>query len=181
MDLFGFKRRKKEKKEKLEFLLQWQNDLTQMNFVCLTMTEQQLRAMTAQQVKDDLRIIKDCFDIVERTYKPETFFQRLSLLVDKSKHLASLEKYANYSGVRTTNFAGTYNSVMGAYNDLVKWFLIRYHTDVHGPASALKTKKGRLNRYQKWYDSLQGYYCYMNKEHIAYIETEYTRHVLSNQ
>ena len=177
MDLFGFKRRKKERKEKIEFLLKWQNDLTQKNFVTLVMTEQQLKATTVKQANDDLRIIKDCIDIVERTYKPDTFFSRLKLLVEKSKHLASLEKYANFAGIPTTNFTGTYNSVMSAYNDFVKWFLIRYHTDVHGPASALKTRPARLKRYQKWYDSLQEYYPYMKKEHIAYIESEFTKHM----
>jgi hypothetical protein len=176
MDLFGFKRRKKEKKEKLEFLLRWQKTVAPNSPDWLVMTEKQLKDTTAKQALDDLRVTLDCERLCVATSDPDVFFKRLNLWLEKSKHIAILEKYGNFTFIHTAN-----NRVMTDYNDIVKWFLIRYHTDVHGPASALKTKKGRLNRYQKWYDSLQGYYCYMNKEHIAYIETEYARHVLSNQ
>lgn len=178
MGLFGLGKRRKEQKD---FFLQWQKVLMPNGPNRLVMTDQQLKSFTVQQAKDDIRIIQDCYDIVGRTYKPDTFFSRLNLLIDRSKHLSSIEIYANYAGVPTVRFNGTYDRIMRAYNDIVKWFLIRYHTDVHGNASALKTSKARLNRYQKWYDSLQPYYLYMCSEHIDYIETEYKRHMEKNR
>ena len=178
MGLFSFKRRKKEK---IEFLLQWQRAVMLNSPNRLVMTEQQLKSFTSQQVKDDLRIIKDCLALVERTYKPEVFFPRLNLFAEKAKHLASLEKYASRDGVPIDILTRSYNKTVSKYDEMVKWFLIRYHTDVHGTASALKTSKARLNRYQKWYDSLQPYYLYMCSEHIDYIETEYNRHMEKNR
>lgn len=176
MDLFGFKRRKKEKKEKLEFLLRWQKTVAPNSPDWLVMTEKQLKDVTAKQALEDFKITLDCERLCSSTSNPDVFFKRLNLWIEKSKHIATLEKYGNFTMIHDAN-----NRVRTDSDDVVKWFLIRYHTDVHGPASALKTSKARLNRYQKWYDSLQEYYCYMNKDHIDYIETEYSRHIKNNQ
>lgn len=165
MGLFSFKRRKKEK---IEFLLQWQRAVMLNSPNRLVMTEEQLKDMTAKQAIDDLRIVIDCERLCEITLNPDVFFKRLNLWKEKMNHLLTLEKYGNFTMIHTAN-----NRVVTEYNDIVKWFLIRYHTDFCAPASAFKSKKSRLNRYQKWYDSLQKYYCYMTAEHIEYIEERY--------
>ncbi len=161
---------------KNERLLQWQNAIMTDSPDRLIMTEEQLRSATIQQAENDLRIINDSAKLVEKTTKPNVFFSRLNLLIEKAKHLASLEKYISFSG---TSPAMAYNEALRNYNESVQLFLIRYFSETFDKAEAMKTDKGRIGKYQKFYDSLQEYYCYMTKDHIDYIETKYkayTRH-----
>lgn len=159
-----------EKQQRRNRLLQWQRLLMTDSPNELIMTEQQLKSLTAQQASNDLRIIKDCAKLVESTLKPDVFFMRLNLLVEKSKHLASLEPYIPISGASPTE---AYNEVVSNYQEAVKQFLFRYFSDTFDKAEAMKTEKGRIGKYQKFYNSLQEYYSYMNEENIDYIETKY--------
>jgi hypothetical protein len=170
------------KKKAIGFYLGWQKTvMPNCAHDRIVMNYAQLKSATINQVNSDLRIIKDCFGIVERTTKPDTFFPRMALLVEKSDHLASLKEYADYIGMKHNNFAGIKNSVFQCQNEMVMKFLMRYFTEISDKAEAMKTKAGKIGRYQKWHDSLQEYYCYMSKEHIAYIESKYMMHILSNQ
>lgn len=168
---FGQKRRNRE-----EYLLRWQNVITNDSPDRLIMTEAQLRDATNQMATNDLRIINDCIRLVEKTTKPDVFFSRLSLLVEKAKHLLTLGKYTAFLGATPSE---AYRDVVQNRNEAIRQFLIRYFSETFDKAEALKTEKGRLAKYQKWYDSLQEYYCYMTEDHIDYIETKYkayTRH-----
>lgn len=168
MGLFDFLTGKNN--AKTERLLQWQNAIMQDSPNRLIMTEQQLRDATTQQANNDLRIINDCVKLVSQTTKPDVFFTRLNLIVEKLRHLASLEKYLAFSGASPT---AAYNDVMRDYNESIRLFLIRYFSETFDKAEAMKTEKGKIGKYQKFYDSLQEYYCYMTEEHIDYIETKY--------
>lgn len=161
---------KKKSNARKEHLLRWQNVLMTDSPSKLIMTEQQLKVTTVQQAENDLRIIQDCVKLVEKTTKPDVFFMRLNLMVEKAKHLASLEEYINFSGASPT---AAYNEVAQDYYEIVNQFLIRYFSETFDKAEAMKTEKGRTGKYQKFYDSLQEYYCYMSDENIDYIETKY--------
>jgi hypothetical protein len=168
MGLFDFLTRKLNGKN--ERLLQWQNAIMTDSPNRLIMTEEQLKAATIQQANNDLRIINDSASLVEKTTKPDVFFSRLNLLIEKSKHLASLEKYISFSGAPPT---AAYNEALQNYNESIRLFLIQYFSETFDKAEAMKTEKGRIGKYQKFYDSLQIYYQYMTEEHIRYIETKY--------
>ncbi len=158
---------------KKDRLLQWQNVIMTDSPNRLIMTEEQLRSASIQKAKNDLRIINDSASLVEKTTKPDVFFSRLNLLVEKSKHLADLEKYITFSGASLT---ASYNEITQNYNEAIRLFLIRYFSETFDKAEAMKTDKGRIGKYQKFYDSLQEYYCYMTEEHKDYIETKYKAH-----
>lgn len=167
MGLFDFGRKRRDREE---YLLRWQNVITKDSPDRLFMTEAQLRAATNQMANNDLRIINDCIKLVEKTTKPDVFFSRLSLLVEKAKHLLVLGKYTAFLGATPEE---AYRDVVQNYDEAIRQFLIRYFSETFDKAEALKTEKGKIGKYQKWYDSLQVYYCYMNKDHIEYIETKY--------
>ena len=174
MGLFDFFDKKTNVKK--EHLLEWQKVVMPENGNRLMVTEEQLRATTQYIAANDLRIMNDCNDIIQSTLKPDTFFMRLNLLVDKAKHLVLLERYISFSGASPS---AAYNEIVENYQEAIKEFLIRYFLDTFDKAEAMKTTKGRIGKYQKFYDSLQEYYCYMSNENIDYIETKYkayTRH-----
>lgn len=165
-----------EAERKRNELLKWQNIVMPDSPNELIMTEQQLKSISQQQAIDDVRIIKDCLHLVETTLKPDVFFMRLNLLREKSMHLCKLEPYVNISGASP---ADAVKEVEEKYHEAVQQFLIRYFSDTFDKAEAMKTPKGRIGKYQKFYDSLQEYYNYMNEKNIDYIETKYrayTRH-----
>lgn len=168
MGLFDFMKKKGNARK--EYLLHWQNLLMSDSPNKLIMTEQQLKIATIQQAENDLRIIRDCATLVEKTTNPKVFFMRLNLLIEKSKHLTNFEQYIPFSGASPTV---AYHAALQNYNEAINQFLIRYFSETFDKAEALKTEKGRIGKYQKFYDSLQEYYCYMNNEHIDYIETKY--------
>lgn len=151
-------------------LLEWQNLIMQEERTDLIMTEQQLRQFTTQQAQNDLRIINDCARLVQTTTKPDVFFSRLQLLWEKSEHLAKLEKYISFSGASPS---AAFAEVRENHQTAITEFLIRYFSETFDKAEAMKTEKGRIGKYQKFYDSLQDYYRYMNDENIDYIETKY--------
>lgn len=163
--------------EKKERLLRWQKLILTNSPDRLIMTEQQLKAATQQQAENDLRIMNDCYKIVEETIKPDVFFMRLNMLLEKSLRLCSFEQYISFKGA---NPSEAYNEIKTKYQEAIKQFLIRYFSDTFDKAEAMKTEKGRIGKYQKFYDSLQEYYKFMDKENIDYIETKYkayTRHL----
>ena len=168
MALFDFMKKKSNAHK--EYLLQWQNVVMPENGNKLLVTEEQLQATTQYIAANDLRIMNDCNDIIQSTLKPDTFFMRLNLLVDKAKHLAVLERYISFSGASPSS---AYNEMVENYQEAIREFLIRYFSETFDKAEAMKTEKGRIGKYQKFYDSLQEYYCYMNDENIDYIETKY--------
>lgn len=172
MGLFDLLKKKatQNSQSKKDYLLQWQKTVLKDNVNDLLMSEQQLKEVTIQQAENDLRIINDCTRLVETTLKPDVFFMRLNLLVEKSKHLCELEKYITFSGASPT---AAYIEVKNVYNDAISQFLVRYFSDTFDKAENMKTEKGKIGKYQKFYDSLQNYYCYMNEENIDYIETKF--------
>ena len=156
--------------EKRDFLLEWQNTILAEPVNRLIMTEQQLKSSTIQQAENDLRIIKDCIAIVENTTKPDTFFMRLHLMIEKANHLQSFEKYINFYNAIPS---AALDEVSNNYQEAIRLFLIRYFSDTFDKAEKMKTDKGKYNKYKKFYDSLQSYYCYMSSENIDYIETKF--------
>lgn len=144
----------------------------------LIMSEKQLKGMATEAAARDLEIIQDCIRIVGTTTKPDTFFSRLALLIDKADNLRKYEKFISFKGATPSE---AYGQLWEDHQESIHQFLIRYFSDIFDQAEKLKTNKGKLNKYQKFYDSLQPYYNQMNAENIDYIETKYkayTRYLL---
>lgn len=163
------------------YYLEWTDLVMLRNPNRIVLPYPKLQKLTAVQINDDQRIMNDCFAILGKTTKPDTFFSRLDLLVEKAKHLSALANYAKQAGYKPNCLRAISNSASMRYNYVIQMFLNRYFSETANKAESLKTEKARIGRYQKFYDSLQEYYCYMNKDHIDYIETEYARHIKNNQ
>ena len=136
----------------------------------LIMSEKQLKDLATKAAARDLEIIQDCIRIVGSTTKPDTFFSRLALLIDKADNLRKYEKFISFKGASPSE---AYGQLWSDYQESIQRFLIRYFSDVFDQAEKLKTDNGKLNKYQKFYDSLQPYYSQMSADHIDYIETKY--------
>ena len=159
---------------KKQRLLEWQNVVMAQRSDRLVMSEQQLRQASVQQAQNDLRIMNDCKNLVSTTVKPDVFFSRLNLMIEKGTHLQQLERYVSFSGASPT---AALNEIKQDYQEAVRQFLVRYFSDTFDKAEAMKTEKGKQNKYIKFYESLQEYYCYMNDSNKEYVETKYRAYV----
>ena len=159
-DLFG---------KKKKHLLELQEVVLGKKSTRLIMTEKQLISAATASAQRDIEIIQDCVRIVSETKKPDTFFSRFDLLISKSEHLRIYERFIRF----TESPSAAYGQLWNDRQECIGQFLVRYFSDVFDQAEKLKTDKGKLNKYQKFYDSLQPYYEQMNAENIDYIETKY--------
>lgn len=132
-------------------------------------------SIAKQEMQNDIRIVEDCIDILRTTVNPDTFFSRLNLLVEKSKHLSDVGEQIEMKDESVFNL---YKNAVENYQEMCRMFLERYFEDVHIKASELKTTNGKNGRYQKFYDSLQEYYENLDEENINYIEETYKAHYI---
>lgn len=167
MGILGFLTRKKEEKE---YFLAWQNAILDKPVNKLIMSKEELARVTKDKLSNDLRILQDSLEIVENTLNPDTFFSRLNLMVEVSNRL---QKYEPYLYKKPEEHPVLYFQVIQNYQQFVRRFLLRYYSDTYSKIEKLKTNKGKLNRWEKWYESLHVHYCYMNEENIQLIESDY--------
>lgn len=153
------------KSKKKKKLLELQNIVCEDKYNRLMMTEKQLMTAAKQQAQNDLRIIRDCMALLEKTEKPDVFFSRMQLMEDRSQHLMSLEPYMSVNVSPTA----AYNEFKNKQNMCIQLFIERYYAAVERKVDTLKTETAKKNQYHKFYDNLQEYFPKMDKTHIDYI------------
>lgn len=166
MGLFNFGKKKQE----YEYLLKWQNSILDKPIDKLVLSREELLKATQEAVQTDLTKIKDSLQILKTTQNPDTFFHRLNFLIEVSNNLCRYEPHVEIDGKTPTQM---HLQFVAEYQEMIRSFLLRYYSDTYTKAAALKTHKGRVSRFQKWYDSLQEYYCFMNQDNINLIESDY--------
>ncbi len=155
MGLFG-----KSKRE----LLEWQQLLIPGSKK-LVLTENQLRAQTLSVVNRHIQIAQDCVELINTTNKPDTYFERFELLIEKLQLLCCFEKYMKFSSKSPkTNLQNILSNKTNSTNA----FIDRYWNSVNTKAATLKTERGKKNQYDKFFDSLHKYENKMTTESISY-------------
>ena len=161
LDLFGSKKKAE--------LLELQKIVLVNSPNKLILSEAKLKGLAASAAQRDLEIIQDCIRILGSTTKPDTFFSRFALLIEKADHLRIYEKYIKFSVPPSK----AYGELWADRQECINRFLVRYFMETFDKAEAMKTDKGKRNKYQNFYDSLQPYYDQMDADNIDYIETKY--------
>lgn len=155
-----------QQKENRE-LLQWQKVILHDKSNKIIMTRKQLASATKQRADNDLRIIKDCTKIIQETTKPETFFSRYDLLVEKAKDLVEISPYTKLTGADPNE---AYNQIINQKQIAISMFSKKYIEETIKKVNSLKTEKGKNNNYQKAYDNISLYFDQMDDSNIAYIK-----------
>ncbi len=161
-------------KEKEPFLISWQNFLIPESGDKLILSENDLKAATAEQAANAVRIAQDSYDIVKDTTSVETFFGRFDLLNEKLQNLVSLEQYLTFEKSPSELYAEFHSESQ----QLIRYFISRAFAKVYDSADELKTERGKNNRYQKFFDSLQAYDAYLDQETKKYITKMQNEHIV---
>lgn len=164
------KQRQKYKAENNDKLLKLQKLVIENSPDVLTYSGAQLYAIAEEKSANSFRIANECSSILQTTVDPDTFFERLQLFSTHCRSLVDYEEYISFSGATPTEL---YNTLILEKQELIKEFLVRYFTKVDTKANGLKTAKGQLNQYQRFYDSLTPYFSEMDADNIDFIETKY--------
>lgn len=136
----------------------------------LIYSEEQLIKMAYSAVERESKILKESADIVNTTVNPDTFFSRYSLMEEKLGDLIGFESYVKF---KTALPSDELRKICNMKQDEINRFLVRYFIDTSNKSNDMKTVKGKRNKYQKFYDSLQKYYPDMNQNNINYVESHY--------
>lgn len=111
-----------------------------------------------------LEILHDSSKICDETKNPETFFSRMSLIDETLDKLISYEGVVRFTGEKPSAAKQEFNSNrVQAIND----FIERYARDTRIKIYELKTKSGKLNRANAFYNILNEYSDKMPAESIA--------------
>lgn len=126
-----------------------------MRFIDLFKKKQTVDLINLQ---NDLRILNDCADLIENTSTPSIFFNRFDLYYEKLAVLADAQrrKIVKVDGDDLIEKYSRMNTSK-AKIEAINAFIDRYWHSTCEKADALKTEKGKANRFQKFIDTLTAY------------------------
>lgn len=153
-----------------KLLLEWQKIVVPNSPNKLVMSKKQLEESSIMQVNNTLKIIQDCVELVNNTVNPDVFFKRYKLLKEKAYHLKKFEPYVKFSGVLPTE---SFQNVLDMEPASTHAFIQRYAASIKKQADSLKTEKGKIKKYQLFYDSLTPFFDQVSQDDISYIEEKY--------
>lgn len=97
-----------------------------------------------------LKQVKDCANLVNTTVKPDVFFGRLNMLLDKLLLLQRFERYKFKPSTPTKDYKRVIANLDATVND----FIDRAFAANQAKIASLKTEKAKRANYEKFVDSL---------------------------
>lgn len=105
------------------------------------------------------RIAQDCFELMQTTTSPDTFFSRYQLLRDMTRNFSAASCVLKIPDCEPNDLTEQLDE------DFEIWtldFLERSRREMLEKATALKTESGRRNRYRRYYESILQYSDYLS-------------------
>ena len=129
----------------------------------LMFSESELIKMAYFNAQEYLKIVYDSIELVNHTANPDVFFSRFKFLEENLYTLSLFEPYIKFN---TEKPSDRLHIIHGMKQEEIRTFLNRYFDDAKKKADKMKTDKGKLGKYEKFYQNLQPYYESMNSENI---------------
>lgn len=131
---------------------------------------------TINNLQNELRILNDCANLIEKTTNPDVFFPRFDLYYEKLSLLAEAQKQKIIT-VQGDNILEKYSKLNTpeAKVDGINTFIKRYWDSTCSKAENLKTEKGKNNCFDNFKDTLFHY-----NEQLPDCCIEYYNYLYSN-
>lgn len=155
-------------KEKTDLkLLKLQNIVYGKNYDKIVFPKQQILDSACNiHVPQIARMIDDSVELVNDSVVPDTFFFRLDFLIKKLQELVTIEELIVFNPPLPST---QLDEVMDKYDLVIQQFLERYVEDCVMKINKLKTKKGKINKMEKFSIELLKYKNKFTTSHLEYI------------
>ena len=132
----------------------------------LVMSEKAIYNNAYRIAANCLKIMNESAQLVNNTVKPDVFFKRYSILIEHGEKLVKFEPYLKFDGESPSV---TLRKIRQQRHQATLDFLERAYKEVSVKAAAMKTEKGTVNQFIKFFDSLDAFYDEMDGEAQEYI------------
>ena len=114
-------------------------------------------------VKNCLRILKDCANLVNTTKKPDVFFERYLLAISILNEMIPVERKFPFKGDKPSKIKKQfYEKEILTVND----FIDRYYNETLLKIKSLKTEKSKTSRVNDFCTGLNNYKQYLSTESL---------------
>lgn len=159
---------KPKEKENIK-LLKLQNIIYGENYNGILLPQQQILNDACNiYVPQITRMINDSIELVTDSAVPDTFFFRLDFLIEKFKELVIIEDLIVFTPPLPS---AQLNDIMDKYDLTIQQFLERYAEKCVTEISKLKTKKGKMNKIEKFTSELLEYKSKFTTSHLEYVDS----------
>lgn len=158
----------KTKKTNLK-LLKLQNIVYEQNYDKVIFPEKQILDYACNMyVPQMARTIDDCVELVNDSVAPDTFFFRLDFLIKKLQELVDIEELIVFNPPPPST---QLDEVIEKYELIIQQFLERYIDNCVMKINKLKTKKGKINKIEKFSIEILKYKNKFTNSHLEYIDS----------
>ncbi|GEM_PF-4012049 len=107
----------------------------------------------------EFKIIGECVHLIDTTSNPITYFSKYNLLLETLGHLSDLEQLRTNSPLYSDNHSSTQQlkKMQDLMEENTNHFLRRTYIKVLNDMNKLKTKQGRIKKFNKYLNSLEPY------------------------
>lgn len=148
-------------------LLKLQNIVYEQNYDKVIFPEKQILDFACNTyVPRITEMINDSIELVNDSVVTDTFFFRLDFIIEKFQELVTIKDLIIFNPpLPSTQLDGVINK----YDSIIQQFLERYVEDCAMKISKLKTKKGKINKIEKFSIEILKYKDNFTASHLEYI------------
>lgn len=148
-------------------LLKLQNIVYEQNYDKVIFSEKQILDFACNTyVPRITEMINDSIELVNDSVVPDTFFFRLDFIIEKFQKLVTIEDLIIFNPPPPST---QLDEVINKYDSIIQQFLERYVEDCAIKISKLKTKKGKINKIEKFSIEILKYKDNFTASHLEYI------------
>ncbi len=114
-----------------------------------------------------LKIVEDSVRLVNTTTNPAVFFFRYNLMVEHLEKLTQIEHLVRFSGTRPS---AQLSKVTSERNYQTSLFIKRSHEKMMHETRLLKTERGKLNKIETFFKSMDSYNTYLSASNRAMLD-----------
>lgn len=120
-----------------------------------------------------LKISHDCEKLINNTMNPDVFFSRFELLESVCACLVLIQPYVKFTGTQPRKAFKTLQEIRPM---AAKAFIERSYEKMIQQADGLKTEKGRTNKIEKYFSSMNPYLNRLDDDSLHYLNELKSKH-----
>lgn len=113
-----------------------------------------------------LKTVTESAQLCNETVRPEVFFSRYALLLEKLRQLSELEQIISFSGEKPSD---AYRRVVSQKSAAIHNLIERSYQREIEETAALKTLKGQWNHMKRYSDSFRPYVAELGEDNFQYL------------